>query len=244
MTAKPLQEEIGELQQKLEALPKVTAAEVKALEQLQNEVNTKETELQGMKLLAQLSVKTPQTISVSSPLAQPETAAVTTEAAFSGAGSLEISAEEWTLKVQAGQCDVEAILEQIAAAKALMQEQLQQLALADLPAVRQMLEKRRLLLEQMSRLQAKLEGVLQGSSYPELAAAVEDLTETMTRDPETVLTELLQLQADLKQAEEQLKAVEERLTAWEQAYGSHEAVMDRVIEIRTERSKRQQELAS
>ena len=244
LTAKPLQEEIGELQQKLEALPKVTAAEVKALEQLQNEVNTKETELQGMKLLAQLSVKTPQTISVSSPLAQPETAAVTTEAAFSGAGSLEISAEEWTLKVQAGQCDVEAILEQIAAAKALMQEQLQQLALADLPAVRQMLEKRRLLLEQMSRLQAKLEGVLQGSSYPELAAAVEDLTETMTRDPETVLTELLQLQADLKQAEEQLKAVEERLTAWEQAYGSHEAVMDRVIEIRTERSKRQQELAS
>ena len=74
LTAKPLQEEIGELQQKLEALPKVTAAEVKALEQLQNEVNTKETELQGMKLLAQLSVKTPQTISVSSPLAQPETA--------------------------------------------------------------------------------------------------------------------------------------------------------------------------
>ncbi|HZK24981.1 MAG TPA: AAA family ATPase [Oscillospiraceae bacterium] len=242
LTAKPIQEELTEMQHKLTAVPQVTAADVQELEQQQNKLTNKETEVQAMKLLAELSLAKPQTITVTSALAEPQVVEVAGEAAFSGAGSLLFATEEWTLKVQAGQCDVEALMEEITTVKAQMQEKLRQLSLTDLSAVRQNLESRQMLAEQISRLQAKLEGVLQEQAFAEIAAAVEEITEIMTREPEMVLTELLQVQADLKHAEAQVQAILQRLTAWEQEYGNYDAVMDKVVDIRTEVRQLQTEL--
>ena len=243
LAAKPLQEELLTLEAKLAALPAVTAEDVAWLQQQQNLVANKQAELQAMELMAKISLSRPQIITVKSTLPAVQQLKVTDEALFKGAGFLQFATEEWSLYVQAGQYDVEALLTEIESLQADCEVKLRQLSLQSIAEAVQILESRQTLLSQAERLRTKLEVILQGQAYTELAAAAVAAPDTMMREPETILTEITQVQTELSHAARQKEEIQQQLLAWEKEYGCCEAVIEQLTAVLQEKRQVESELA-
>lgn len=243
LAAKPLQEELLALEAKLASLPAVTGEDVTWLQQQQNLIANKQAELQAMELVAKVSLTKPQTVTVKSTSPAVQQITVTDEALFKGEGYLQFTAEGWSVYVQAGRCDVEALLAEIQTLQTARESKLQQLSLQNISEARQMLELRQALTSQIERLRAKLEAVLQGQAYTELAKAAASCPDTMMREPESILTEYSQVQVELTHAISQKEEIQQRLKAWEKEYGYHETVMEQLATILNEKRQAESELS-
>ena len=244
--ALPLVKELQDVQAQLRLQQRVSAEDITWLESCVETITRREAQLQAMKLTAKLSAAGPLSVAVTSGLGQEESVQVNGVVALTGEGRLRISAADWSLEVQAGQEDVDKILEEIRSLQGSMAERLKKLEFTGLTQAKEVLEAKNSLHARATTLQARLEGILGDKrTFEEVESSVAALpVETQTREADVVLAEKIQLAAKVTQDDEEIARLRVQITQWEQEFGSHDDVMDNLADLRGEAKKVRVQLAA
>lgn len=241
---KPLADDLLLLVQQVAVLPAIAAADLHWLEETAAQIALWEAQLQAMKLTARFTAQRPVKIRIQAGMGREEERLVEGTVALAGEGRLIIAAADWTLEVQAGQGDVEAIIRQIESTLAVYTEKLQAMGVADFCGAKKHFDDRTRLEARMAELQAEIAGILRGQAYADVELAVAALLpEKQCREVEAILAEQAGVAAQLRQTAEQAKELRVQISRWREEYGSYDAVMDILAELKGEARGLQEQLA-
>lgn len=231
----PLVNALRDAQEKAGATAAVAAEDVAWLDTCSARINRREAELQAMKLVGRMNVTAPLRVTVLSGLDRTEELSIEKEAEFVGDGRLRIQAAGWALEVQAGQEDVAGILTEVAALREELAQKLATLHCVTLEQAKSRFSERQALASEINRLQATIDGKLAETPFAELADAVAALPAPhAVREPDLILMELAQIKAAVSQSHEQAERLRLQLAQWQDVYGSYDAVMDKLADLRSE----------
>jgi len=231
--AGPLQEEIKNKEAERQKLPPVGKDELKFLEQKHRERERLKELAEAMKIKASFRAKRPLELTVTSGLEESRKVEVARELFLEGSGRLIIEGEEWAINIQAGDEDVEDLIEQAEKAARDFNEKLEELSLDDLEQARETAARREELEKKIEANRLKLESSLGRFTIEELEKAVEETgTEINVRDPEQVKADIEEVRFTLNSSNYRQEQEQEKLQKWEEKYGSHDQALDELAGLR------------
>ena len=231
--ARPLQEEIRSNQAELEKLPPVGKDELKFLEQKYSERERLKELAQAMKIQASLQVKKALDLTVTSGLEEARKMAVHQEAVLEGAGRLILESADWTIKIRAGEEDVDDLIDRAGRAGSEFAARLEAYSLDGLEQARATASRREELEKKTDSARIKLESSLGQVSLEELEKEVAAAgPEKGVRDPEQVKTELEEARISVSSLNYKLEQEQEKLRQWEEKYGSYDQAFEELAALR------------
>ena len=219
-------------------LAKISDADLHYLKDKQKKAGELRAVVGAMKLKVHFTTRNPQQLKVTLGLEQPEIKEIEQEAFFEGAGRLLLESADWSLELQSGEGDVEALLCEIREAEKSLADRLKSLALKDLTAAESTLGRRKNLEREWEGLGARLEGLLGDISFSELEHEVSLLpAEREMRDPQVIQNEIIALSRSIAVEENTLTVEQEKIEEWAAEHGSPEELAGRLGELEREAGK-------
>ncbi len=236
--ARPIHDQIIEKEKELSELAKISDADLHYLKDKQKKASELRAVVGAMKLKVHFTTRNPQQLKVTLGLEQPEIKEIEQEAFFEGAGRLLLESADWSLELQSGEGDVEALLCEIREAEKSLADRLKSLALKDLAAAESTLGRRKNLEREWEGLGARLEGLLGDISFSELEHEVSLLpAEREMRDPQVIQNEIIALSRSIAVEENTLTVEQEKIEEWAAEHGSPEELAGRLGELEREAGK-------
>ena len=242
-TARDLKKKMLKDKEKLEGLPPVTPEKMKELEQKEKELAGLKAEIGGMKLKINLKTRKPFTVKIKQGLDKEETLLVEGERTFEAQGRFNLEAADWSVEVQSGIKDVEALLLRIGKLEGGIKADLGELGLTGVDQAREIRQKAVALEGEIRALGGRLKDALKGHPFEllekELAEAGE---EKAVRDPLAISTAIKEKELELRNLEKEKSEQEDLLKSWQKEYESYDRLLETVVELKGKGNAMEEEL--
>lgn len=224
---RPLHEAIRQKEEELAALLPINRNDLKYLEQKNQEQDRLKAVAGAMKLRAALYSKKPLDLNVIAGLDEPRSMSVLKETTFEGSGRLILESEDWKINIQAGEEDVEQLIEKSRQAGDDFTARLKKFSLNSLEEARALLSKREDLEAAVESTRIRLEDQLGELSLDELEAdAAAAGPDKAVREPEQIKAEIEETRVALGTSNYKLDRENERLETWQREYESLDRALD------------------
>lgn len=229
------------------ANPAVDEQLLRELQDLQRCIEDLDIKLAAQKLAAKIQCSTPLSVTLHRGTNAAEALTLTPDEPWEGDASGRISLEfaDLTVSVQSGQEDVDVLFEQRTQATARRDELLRAAGKDNLAAVEQAQKESKQLAETETRAQDRYQARLQGKTLEQWTAEMDQLNALPeTRDLPTLeveRTKLLKQQAEITAG---IARDQEKVKQWSQEYGDTSQLLEKMLELRSELTEVDKELAS
>ncbi len=231
--AGPLREEINSSEKERQKLPPIGKDELKYLEQKHRERARLKELAEAMKIKASFRARRPLELTVTSGLEEGRKVEVEGELFLEGAGRLILEGEDWAINIQAGDENVEDLMERAEKAGRDFNDKLDKLSLDGLDQARETAARREDLEKKIEANRIKLESCLGQFTLEELEKAIEEAgPEVNVRDPEQIKADIEEVRFSLNSSNYRQEQEQEKLQKWEEKYGSHDQALDELAGLR------------
>ncbi len=245
--ARPLQEEIRHNEAALQKLPPVGRDELKFLEDKYRDKERLKGLAEAMKIKVSLQAKKLLPLTVTSGLEAARKIKVDEETVLEGAGRLILESDDWKINIQAGEEDVDNLINRAAGAEKKLTEKLEEYSLDGLEQARETSARREELEKKNESARIRLENCLQQYSLEELEAEVAEAgPDQAVREPEKIKADLEEIRISLNSSGYRMEQEKEKLKQWEEKHGSYDQALDELAGLRqqsAELKNRLEELA-
>lgn len=229
---KPLIAGMGEAKKELENLPSVTAADVRRLEEYRSTGLRLKATIEAMKLSGRIRSQKPLQVALTSGLGPREALEVDKEASFQAAGRLLLEAEGWSVEVQSGEEDVSGLIAAAEKNRKEFTDKLQELGVKNLKEAGEKAAAGDNLTARVRELKGKVELLLKGASFTELAEEVARLPEDKpVRESPVISGDLVAVNVESGNCQAQIKNLSEQLQGWQEEFDRYEEVMDALADL-------------
>ncbi len=231
--AAQLKEELENRKEEHGRLPRVTPPKMQALEKTEKELTGLRAEIGGMKLKIKLFTEETLPIRVSSGLEGEETLQAGGENLFEARGRFTLQAPNWSIKVQSGEKDVEALLQRVGELEKALAQELHELGLPGTGEAREVRRRAGELEGKIGTLQERLQDALKGHSLQELEKELRAAGEEKPlRDPGEISADLKDKEYRLQDLTRERRELEEQLQHWQDEYSDYDSLLETMLEIK------------
>ena len=232
--ARQLNEQLHEVKAELNKLPPVTNEISEQLAKKEKQLAGLKAEISGMKLQIRFDTKNEMEIKVHSAFTEKITRQVQGKNIFTAQGLFSLETEDWSLNVQSGEKDVEALLNKVETLEKELQKELLDLGLSAVEEARSVNQKAGELKIKVETLQKRLEEVLQGHDFNGLEAEMKQAgEEKFARDLVVIKTEINEKEWELKELTAEIEELQTQLKTWQDQYESPDQLLEEMVELKS-----------
>jgi len=230
-----LRRQLETAQLQLQGMPVIPDADCQEAQALDRQCKDAQVRLEAQRLRAMLEASSPLQVQVSVPGASLQALPLVPGHAevVDASGWIECTYGDLQLRVVSGQVDVEALLLAIDTQRQQLQALFALHGVADLPALLQQRQAREALVRQLGDLQGRLQAQLGGRTLAAWEAELKELQSLPSCRDLTTLQPVIRANGQL--IGEQQKSVADaskRIDEWGKAYGTPEALLEQVADLR------------
>lgn len=235
--AEKKRQEMEEAGKKLADLKIVKEGDYQRLERLHQELDRLKTSLKAGRIVLTFTSEQAMDLRVAKDLdaESPHSLGPGQSLEVSAGGQIRISHENWHLKVRSGETDFEKLTAAFTKRFGDYQTLLTTLGVSDLSEGKRACEEYRRQLAAVENLTKQFNEILEGEPYEELQAFSKSTGQARPlRTTQEIHGEIVEVKGRMSRAESDMESKVRQLTEWERAYKSSEALLDLLIEKRSE----------
>ncbi len=238
-----LKEELDGRKEEHGRLPRVSPEKMQALDKMEKELSGLKAEIGGMKLKIKLFTEEALEVRTSSGLEEETTLQAEGESVFEARGRFNLAAPGWSISVQSGEKDVEALLQKVGELEGALAEELHGLGLPGTGEARKIRQKADKLEGEIRTLEERLQDALKGHSFEELREELEAAGEEKpVRDPAEINKAVAEKEFKIRDLAREMGELEEQLNGWRDEYGDYDSVLEAMVEMKGKSTNMREEL--
>lgn len=225
--------ELDEIEEEYKKFPSISMKKVQELDNKEKELSRLKAEIEGMGLKVRMATKKNIKIKVKSGLGGEEVLYTEGERCFEAQGRFNIETPEWSVDIQSGEKDVEALFQEIRGLEKYLKDELYVLGLSSIEEAKKIRKYVSDLEGRKHVLDTRFKDALEGYVYDELEKELEDAgEEKIMREPGVVKEELLKSKFEFKRLEDKTNELRSQLKAWQDVYGDNDNLLETMVELK------------
>lgn len=242
--SRELKEELDEKKEEYAKLPQVTWKKLQEIEQKEKKLSGLKAEIEGMKLQIKLVTEKALEVKVISGLQEEEFRQVEGESIFEAEGRFDLEAPNWSIHVQSGEKNVEALVQKAEQLEGELIEELKKMELSEMDEARKVCRKAADLEGEIRTLDARFKDALREHSFQELEEELKKSDEEKyVRDTGEIREEIAKKDFQIKDLDREINELKKQLDDWREKYGDYDSVLEAVIETKSEDRRIRKELS-
>ncbi len=230
-------QELDDARKKLVALKVIKDTNYQRLETLHQEMDRLRTSLKAGKIALTLTSQKAMDLKVAKDLETETSCQLGPGQSLEvlAGGQIQISHDNWHLKVRSGEMDFERLTASFTKKSADYHDLLKDLEVSDLSEGKRAYEEYRKQSGLAESLNKQFNEILEGETYEELEAFSRSTGQTRpSRTTNDIHGEIVEVKGKMAHAESDLESKIRQFTEWEKTYNSHDALLDLLVEKRTD----------